>query len=288
MPTKQFISRIQALPKLTSKEKLIADFFARNYDELVFENLTSISEKAGVSKPTVLRFINKLGFEKFAQFNAALKSELTLTHDSLHIRYSLKKKLMTDSQDDVVAAAFNHTIKNLETTYARLDKSSFSDMAKRIGRCRGKRYFFGQRSSHALAYLFFNMVRRVLSNTIMIPTGCGAEPDNLVDVCGDDLLFMVFRHPYGAEAFRLASYFADQGAQVLLLTDSELNPAAKSASCQLVVNTEGVSVYTSSTGILTVIEALNEAVLGYCDADVSGRLGVSEELYRRFGTFYTR
>lgn len=287
MSSKQFIKRIQALERLTPKEKKIADFFARNYDELVFENLSSISKKSGVSKPTVLRFITKLGFKRFAEFNTALRRELTLTHDTLHIRYSLKKKLLQDSTEDIIAQNFANTIKNLETTYTHMDKQAFMAIAKAIAKAQGNLYVFGQRSSHALAYMFYNMIRRVLPRTILIPTGCAAEPDTLIDVTDKDLLFVVFRHPYGAEAHRLISYVSQQGGQVMLLTDSEMNPAAKMANHQLVVNTEGVSVFTSSTSILAVLEALNIAVLGFCDSEVSDRLEKAESLYKTFGTFYT-
>ncbi|MCG8615185.1 MAG: MurR/RpiR family transcriptional regulator [Desulfobacterales bacterium] len=287
MSGKQFIKRIQALEKLTPKEKKIADFFARNYDDLVFENLSSISRKASVSKPTVLRFITKLGFQRFGEFNKALRRELTLTHDTLHIRYSLKKKLLEDSGEDIIAHSFSHTIKNLENTYTRMDKQVFTAMAQSIAATGGNLYFFGQRSSHALAYLFYNMMRRVLPRTTLLPAGIAAEPDPLVDVSKEDLLFVVFRHPYGEEAHRLISYFNSREAKILLLTDSELNPAADLVTHQLVVNTEGVSVFTSSASILTVLESLNVAVLGFCETEVPERFEAAESLYRMFDTFHS-
>lgn len=285
MSSKEFIRRIQSLDKLTPKEKKIADFFSRDYSELVFENLTSISEKSGVSKPTVLRFISKLGFQRFAEFKEALRREMTLTRDTLHIRYSLKQKLMQDAEDDVIAQTFTHTVKNLEATYGHLDRLQFMTMAKRIARTSGTVYITGQRSSHALAYLFQNMIRRVLPNTVLIRDSCGAEPDILMDVSDADILFCVFRHPYGSQTRTIIDYFKRQGAGVLLLTDSELNPAAGQSDHQLVVNTEGVSVFTSSTGILALLEALNVAVLGFCETDVSARIEKAEALYDLFGTF---
>ena len=285
MSNKQFIKRIQALDKLTPKEKKIADFFARNYDNLAFENLTSISQKVNVSKPTVLRFIAKLGFEKFADFNEALKTELSLTYDTLHIRYSLKKKLLQETREDIVAQNFTNTIKNLEATYGRIDKLAFSTIARAIAQTRGHLYIFGQRSSHALAYMFYNMMRRVMPGAILIPKGCSAEPDSLVDVTSDDLLFVVFRHPYGAEARQLIAHFSRMKGTIILLTDSELNPAAGFADHQLVINTEGVSIFTSSASTLVVLETLNIAVLGYTEQDFSNRLEKAEALYSAFGTF---
>ena len=286
MTSRQFIRRIQALEKLTPKEKKIADFFTRSYDDLVFENLSSISRKADVSKPTVLRFINKLGFERFAQFHRSLRQELEMNQDTLHIRYSLKKKLLEDSsEEDIVAHTFGNTIRNLESAYGRINREEFTAIATAIATVQGRLYLFGQRSSHALVYLFFNMIRRVLPGTCLIPKGCTTEPDILIDVCARDILFVVFRHPYGREVHLLMTYFRDRGAGVILLTDSEFNPGSDMARHQLVVNTEGVSIFTSSTTILAVLESLNIAVLGAVETDVSGRLEKTEALFKAFGIY---
>jgi len=285
MSDKEFIKRIQRLEKLTPSEKKIADFFSRNYADLVFENLTTISEKTNVSKPTVLRFITKLGFNRFADFKDVLRKELTLTHDTLHIRYSLKKKLLQNSNDDVIAQNFTNTIKNLETTYDQIDKKQFMIIAKILAQAKGKIYICGQRSSHALAYMFENMIRRVLSNTVLIKNSCSTEPDILMNVTEDDVLFSIFRHPYGDQTFKIIDYFKSCEAKILLLTDSEINPAADKIDHQLIVNTEGVSIFTSSTSILAVLEALNVAFLGFCDCDISGRIGKGEALYKAFNTF---
>lgn len=285
MADREFINRIQQLDKLTPSEKKIADFFSRNYADLVFENLTTISTKAGVSKPTVLRFIAKLGFKRFPRFKEALRQELALTHDTLHIRYSLKKKLLQESDDDVIAQNFTNTIKNLETTYDQIDKTAFMQMARGMANAKGKIYVCGQRSSHALAYLFENMIRRVLPNTVLVKDGCGAEPDMFMDVGEEDLLFAIFRHPYGSQTLKVINYFHTCNAAVMLLTDSVLNPAADKARHQLAINTEGVSVFTSSTSILALLESLNIAVLGFCEHEVSARLEKAEEIFKRFNTF---
>ena len=285
MSNKEFIRRIKKIDKLTPSEKKIADFFSRCYADLVFENLTTISKKTSLSKPTVLRFIAKLGFERFADFKEALRKEQSLTHDTLHIRYSIKKKLLEDSEEDVIAQNFTNTIKNLETTYDQIDKNQFMQIAKIIAQTSGKVYICGQRSSHALAYMFENMIRRVLPNTDLIKSSCASEPDILIDVSENDALFCVFRHPYGDQTLKIISYFKMRGAKILVLTDSELNPAANKIDHQLVLDTEGVSAFTSSTSIMALLEALNIAILGFCDTDVSDRLEKAEQIYDFFGTF---
>lgn len=288
MSNKKFINRIQKLKKLTPKEMRIADFFSRNYDDIVFENLSSISRKTGVSKPTVVRFIAKLGFNRFADFHSELREELSIANDTLNIRYSLKKKLLEDSEDDILAQNFTNIIKNLETTYKDLNKKTFMTMAKTMARSEGKIYVMGQRSSFALAYIFNNMIRRVLPDTLLVGPQMSLEPDFLIDVTQKDVLFAIFRHPYSTQTALIVKHFANIGANTLLLTDSELNPVSDIVSHQLKVDTEGVSIFTSSASIVAVLESLNIAVLGFSDHTFSERMEKAETLYDAFSSFVTR
>lgn len=284
---KNFIERIQKLDKLTPSETKIADFFSRNYDDLVFENLSSISRKVDVSKPTVLRFISKLGFNKFAKFNEELREEMKEGHDSMHIRYSLKKKLLDNGSEDIIAQTFKNTLSNLENTYNNIDENEFNTIAESLAKCEGRIYITGQRSSYALAYIFNNMIRRVLKNAVLIEPQSSIVPDILLDISEKDMVFGIYRRPYSRETNSIIKYFAEIGSKIVLITDSELNPLSKFSTHQLSVNTEGVSVFTSSTSLLATLEALNIAVLNYTEESVSDRLEKAENIYKKFQIFNT-
>lgn len=285
MRPKNFLHRIHNLKKLTSSEARIADYFSRNYTDLVFDNVSSISEKTGVSKATVVRFISKLGFQKFAEFHQSLRGEVSLTHDSLHIRYSLKQKLFANAEEDIIGYNFANIIRNLESTYTNIPSDHFIDSARIIASCPGSVYITGQRSSYALAYLFHNMIRRLLRHTLLIEPQGADLSEALLDVSPEDVLFTIFRHPYARQTFNVAKYFSDRGARVILLTDSDFSPLSDIATTQLVVNTEGVSIFTSSAAIVAMLECLNIAILKFCDERISERLERAEDLYNRFDVF---
>jgi DNA-binding MurR/RpiR family transcriptional regulator len=68
MKSENLLSRIQKLGKLTPSEAKIADFFRRDYPRVAMDTVTAISKKTKTSKATVARFISKLGYEGFTQF----------------------------------------------------------------------------------------------------------------------------------------------------------------------------------------------------------------------------
>ena len=281
--TQKWAQRIQILGKLTPSEAKIADYFSRNYWNLVFENTTSISENTGVSKATVVRFISKLGYDRFSVFIDELRKDAMDGQDSLHIRYRLKKKLLTgDEEEDVLGHSFSHIIQNLELTHTRIDQEQFWEAARLIARTSGSVYITGQRSSYALAYLFFNMIRRLRPGCSLIGQQTSLLPDRLIDVAADSMLFAVFRHPYSKTTLRIIQHFERCAAPIVLLTDSDFNPAQKMAHVQIVVDTEGVSIFTSSAAVVAVLEALNIAALKFCDDSVYERLEKANIIYSDF------
>ena len=96
MKSQDLIDKIRSLKKLTPSEAKIAEYFSRNYAEIVFENVTSISQKTGVSKATVVRFISKLGYHKFSAFRNELRHSALLQRKPLPTRYTFKKKQVKD------------------------------------------------------------------------------------------------------------------------------------------------------------------------------------------------
>jgi len=286
MQNKELAERIRALGKLTPSEVKIADYFSRNYWNLVFENTTSISKNTGVSKPTVVRFISKLGYDRFSAFLEELRKDVMDVQDSLPIRYYLKKKLLTDgAEGDVLLQSFSLITQNLEHTHARIDHDQFWEAARSIAQTRGTVYITGQRSSYALAYLFYNMIRRIRSNCFLIGSQIVSQPDLLIDVDADDLLFAIFRHPYAKTTLRIGQHFERCKAPVILLTDSIFNPMQNLANLQIEVDTEGVSIFTSSAAVMAVLESLNVAALKFCDDTVYERLEHAESLYNDFEVF---
>ena len=286
MQTKELTQRIRALGKLTPSEAKIADYFSRHYWNLVFENTTSISENTGVSKATVVRFISKLGYDRFSVFLEEVRKDVVEGQGSLPIRYYLKKKLLTgNAEEDLLGHSFAHITRNLEHTHARIDEEQFWEAARLIAQSRGRVYITGQRSSYGLAYLFFNMIRRLRPGCNLIGHQTASLPDRLIDVTADDLLFAIFRHPYAKTTLRIAQHFARMGAPIILLTDSTFNPMQNLARVQIEVDTEGDSILTSSAAVVAVLESLNIAALKFCDDAFYQRLEKAEALYNDFEVF---
>jgi DNA-binding MurR/RpiR family transcriptional regulator len=285
MTPKVLIEKIQALQKLTPSESKIADFFSRHDAKIVFENVSSISQKSGVSKATVVRFISRLGFKNFNEFRDQLRNEIVFGSASIVQRYSLKKMQLSKEHQDVLKQNFSHIINNLQHAQSQIDPDQFLRVAKMIAQPDAKLYIMGQRSSYALAYLFHVFMGRLRSKTTLLGTDASMLPDLMLDVNHNDILLAFFRHPYAKLTLHVAKLFAAQNARIILITDSDFSPLAHLANAQLVVSSEGLSIFHSFTAVTALLESLTIAALQFFEDNIYDRFEKAEKLLADFETF---
>jgi len=285
MTKNNIFQKIRSLKKMTPSEVKIADYFSRNEAELVFENATSISNSTGVSKATVVRFISKLGYKKFGEFTTALRDELVYGGESLPSRYSLKRKHLKNRKEDILGDNFSYIMKNLQNTHARIDPDKFLDVARLLMKQDAHLYITGQRTSYPLAYLFHMLISRIRPDSTLLGPEISMVPDRLSRVCEEDVLLSIFRHPYGKQTRKISQYFAEKNASIILITDSEFSPISELATDQIVVPSEGLSVFNSFTAVTALLESLNIAALKFCTEDIIARLEIGEKLLGDFDVF---
>ena len=285
MSGKKIFKKIHTLKKMTPSEIKIAEYFSQHEAELIFENVTSISNDTGVSKATVVRFISKLGYKKFSDFKNALRNELVYKQKSLPKRYSLKRTHLKNKQEDILGDNLLHIIKNLQNTHARIDPDKFLDVARLLMQPKTRLYITGQRTSYPLAYLFYLLISRIRPDSTLLGPEISMIPDQLSNLGPDDTLLAIFRHPYGKQTHKISRYFAEKNATIILITDSEFSPAAGFATDQIIVPSEGLSIFNSFAAVTALLESLNIAALKFCDDDIVTRLETGEKLLGEFDVF---
>lgn len=76
--------------KLRLSEQKAADFVLTNYDVVTQLSIKQFSDKAGVSEPTIIRFVKAAGYKGYADFKLCAASEKA--HDTPFIDYTINKK----------------------------------------------------------------------------------------------------------------------------------------------------------------------------------------------------
>src|SRR5512143_2707157 len=78
----------RGMGQLTASERKVARVFLAAYPIAGLETMAQLAKRAGVSGPTALRFVIKLGFDGYPEFQQALRREVQEKLTSSLAQYS--------------------------------------------------------------------------------------------------------------------------------------------------------------------------------------------------------
>ncbi len=284
MGTSTIFDRIRALDRLTPSEAKIAQYLDKAYPLLALETVTSISERARVGRATVVRFMSRLGYSSFAEFQQSLRHELLLKLEATGSLHQSNSRPFKESVSqlrlhcDLVA-------RNLNEACSRIDEPTLHDCASRIAQCSGSIYILGRRMSFGMAYLFTIQLSYLRDGVFLIDNLGGNSPNYINQMSSQDLVFAIFQSRYSRFTERTAHACVQRGCRLILLTDREVNPLSHLATLQLVAPSEGLYIFDSRCSGLAVLETLINLVAVQYKNKLDPRLKQLETTLNDFNTF---
>lgn len=286
MPVSEnLLSRIQKLGKLTPSEGKIAEYFRRRHPQIAFETATSISEETATSKATVVRFVSRLGYRSFAEFQNQLQEDIVARLHSPISRYPSTKQQLENAGRDFLGQNIAHIIKNLEKTDAGIDRERFMETARMLANEESQVFIMGQRTSFGPAHSLWILLRYLRKRVFLISGQSGTIVEHVQDACSKDVLVVISHRRYARQTVDMARIFSDIGAHIIALVDTETNPFSKIAELQMVIPTFGLTMFDSVCATLAFIESLVLAVAHLSEDKIYERLDFADKLFEHFKTF---
>ena len=280
----RLFSRIRALPRLTPGEARIADYFQRRRSSLAFETATSISRRTGLSKATVVRFVSRLGYDGFADFQNRLKDEIMERLESPIARYAGPGD-RGDGGEDYLETHIAASMNNLGELREKNSPALIRQAAQLLAGCQGNLYVLGMLTSHGMAHVFWSLANYLRAGVILLDNRASNLPNQMVNVSDKDILLAVTHRRYSRQTDLALHYFSKQGARSVLLTDSDLTPASALADHILVAPSEGPYLFDSHCCVVILVETLLAAMADILQADLHRRFQTMDELYGHFQAF---
>lgn len=245
--------------------------------EAPFLTVETLARAAGVSKAAVVRFSARLGFAGFAQLSGALAAEaierMSPPVEDAGARAGVLGRFVERAREDLAATRDSVDPVQLEAAVGMLCEGA------------GKIGIFGHRKSAALAEYAYYLLNPLLSNAWPIAAGEPGIADHLIDLEPHDrLLAFTFRR-YAKVTAEVVGLFHRAGAQVVLITDDLLAPAAAQATHVLVCRPGSRDGFSSSAPGIVVLEALAAEIALRRGPAGGRRMDMAEQLWRRFGTY---
>jgi DNA-binding MurR/RpiR family transcriptional regulator len=263
----------QRLYSLSPAERRLARVLLASYPIAGLESVARFAERAGVSPPTVTRFISKLGFRGYPEFQETLRHEIQARLSSPLARYRDEPK-----RDSAFNEGLAVSSRNLTLTLDLLSDRDVKEAVELLADVRRRVMVLGGRVSVTLARYLAGQLHLLRPGIALVDTERSAPAQQLIDMRKTDVLVVFDYRRYQPDTIESARVAAARGCSVILFTDPWLSPASAFARQVLVTSVETVGPFDSLVGAMAVVEALIAAVLRRLGARAEARMQSLERL----------
>lgn len=260
--------------ELTAAERRIAEAVLAEPTLLAFGTVSDLASRVGTSRPTIVRFANKLGFNGYSQLQRHVRVDMShrLARPSERIRH--------DKEDPPRARVALEG--SIATVFDALEGERIAELAEPIVRSKNVWILSGE-TSRAGAHAFhsgLSMVRqgvRSLEEHSLGTDLSDAGPGDAV------VVFDFFR--YRRHVVNATRVFADAGVAVVAITDSPLSPLVELADTWCEIEVPAIGPFDSSVPIVAIAELLVSRVAKVLQDDATARIDRIEALWEETEVF---
>ena len=259
---------------LTPTDRRIAEAVLAEPTLLAFGTVSDLADHVGTSRPSIVRFATKLGFEGYTQLQQHVRSDLS------HQLSRPSERIRSDGNKAVPArVAINEAIASV---FDAIDGDRLAELIEPIVRAEKVWILSGETSqagAHAL-HSGLSMVRpgvRSLEEHTFGSDLSDAGPRDAAVVFD----FYRYRRPV-ATATRV---LADAGTTIVAITDSPLSPLVELADIWCQIEVPAIGPFDSSVSVVAMCELLVAAVARELRDDAANRIDRIETLWEETQTF---
>jgi DNA-binding MurR/RpiR family transcriptional regulator len=284
MAALRLIERIAHVSGMTAAEARVARYFEVSYRDLPFATSDSIARHAGVSKATVVRAVQRLGYESLL----ALKEEM-------------RDALYNNSESPVLKAAqLRHPrsiplllkkyrkreAENLDSTLEQLDVDEVQGLCEELIRAR-RVLIYGHRFSYGLAFNLGLHLAQILPDARTVSGEAGTLADAFSACTPQDHVIIVAHRRIGNDKTVLARYLRERQVPYSLVTDlreDEADSFITGARYVLRSISNSVGAFNSYSASHSLVQAVALVLQAHAPSAID-RLATAEVALQRLHAF---
>lgn len=271
--TMTVLAQLQKLmPALPRAELKVARAIREDYPSAGLGTVATLAASAEVSGPTVLRLVERLGFEGFHEFQDALREEL-----SMRTKSPLDLYAETSDSLDPLQRASQRLISSLQRTFQLLDPAEVSRAIDLLSNPSKPVYCTGGR--------FTGLIARSLALhlEVMRPAvaflGTEDRISKVLDLSQKDVVVVFDLRRYQESTARFTREAEARGARIVLVTDEWMSPISSTADVVLKVGLEAPSPFDSLIGAEALVETLVAGIVDRLGDRPHERIAAYDQLW---------
>ena len=275
---------VRPLQPLTDSEAALNSYIISHFEELPYYGIIDLEKKTKVSKTTIGRYLNKLGYTGYSAFKNAIKRDLTFHNIIAPIEANKAKSNNQDTNTTKAAFSYISNVSQLIDQFAaNLNIDALEELANLVSDKNRKVYVVGPASSHALAVHFSTQLKYSRSDVILLPLDKRDLSNALVGMESNDILVAFSYYRFNPVVLDITKYFCSKDAYVTVVTNTHSNPYGIYSNAQYVLPSDVNSILQSRTIGFLFVELLLFLVQRKSHND--NNLEELEHLFKFFGTF---
>lgn len=241
------------MDRLPRAERRVAHTLLAGYPMVGLDTVAEFAHRANTSGPTILRFIKRLGFDSYNDFQHALRRELQERLESPLSRYDQAQPIETADASERLTRAI---CANVERAASLLSRAELSEIVDILADRQRPVTLVGGRFTHLLAAYLHRYLRELRAQVYLLEEGGQRWAEWLLDCGRQDVLFVFDVRRYQHSVIELARNAENRGVTVVLVTDVWGSPITDSAQYVLTVPVETTSAYDSGAAGLAIVEVV--------------------------------
>ncbi|WP_051609243.1 MurR/RpiR family transcriptional regulator [Fodinicurvata fenggangensis] len=241
--------------QFTRTERRIAHVLLSSYPAAGLETVAQFAGRAETSGPSILRFIGKIGFGSYAEFQHQLRAEVTAVMQSPLTR-SRADEAEGDSAEVRISEFGSRTIENMTRALELLDEATVEAVTGLLAEDRRPVYLIGGRFSRANALWTYQFLREMRPRVHLVDGQPSTWVDHLVDLDRRSVLIVFDYRRYQADVKSFTEQAVARKATVIAVTDEWMSPAAALADHVITAPVAVPSLFDSTIAGLMQMEAI--------------------------------
>jgi DNA-binding MurR/RpiR family transcriptional regulator len=260
--------------RLTPTERRIAEEVLKEPTLLAFGTVSDLAERVGTSRPSIVRFATKLGFEGYTGLQEHVRRDLSQQLSRPGDRIRQPESSMGPARLAMESA--------LSSVFEALGDGRLESLARPIVEARNLWILTGE-TSRAGAHALQSGLSMVRPNVRLIEEHSSGR-DLSSAMPGDAAVVFDFAR-YRRHSICAAQTLADQGVAIVAITDGPFSPLAALTNDWCALRVPGIGPFDSSVPAVAMAELLVAHVAHQLHEEAQERIDRTEALWEATGTF---
>lgn len=246
---------------LSKRLKQVARYILDNSNNIAFETVASIAERADVPPSTLIRFANTFGFSGFNEMKKIFRQHLMEETISYTERAKLFHKapeedvLPTEKPEDVLRVFSLVNCQALQQLSIQMGNEQLNQAISLLKQA-DNIYVAGFRRSFCVASYFCYALRHLERKAHLLDGLGGMYKDQIAMVTDKDVVFVVSYSPYAKEAMDIVELSVEKGAKQIILTDSRVSPMVAFSDVCFIVKEAQLDGFRSQVASMCLVQSM--------------------------------